>query len=685
MSRLLPGKSYFEVTDTVKTEGQNREKWYSLLMVLVPVLFFGAAEVVLRWAHYGGDLRLFRETLINGASYYTINPDVTRRYFRTIQVRAGMSSDVFAKEKGSHTCRIFCLGESSTLGYPYFYNGAFPSMVKDRLAALWPEKNFEVINLGVTAVNSYTVADFAEELIDYKPDAILVYCGHNEFYGALGVGSTESLGRNRGLIKAYMALEEWRTFRILRDGVNWIKGLLSSSLNQSRETTVMEGMVGSREIAFGSDAYRAAVANYQANVEEIAQCGARHNVPVVLGTLVSNLSGLEPFVSSFSAKTGEVQKKEFGESYGKAKQAFELGRYDEARSILESAVRIDSMPARFHFMLGRVEERSENMEAATRQYKLARDLDALRFRAPSEFNSILRGVALSTKAHIAEVEQLIEAKSEHKIIGNQFVLEHVHLTVDGYFLAAKAFVQALAESDFIAPRQQWRLENDKSDAEYRAEVGVTPLDSVMASIRLWVLMQSWPFTNTGVSVRQYRPQTTMEQIAKSCLERELTWEEAHVKMADVYSTEGKPEEAAEEYYALAKAIPYNVSPLLRMGRLLLSVGKSSEAQSAFDRSLKIGPTLYAYQGLGLALLQKDKFAEASGQLWKSLQYSNGVPVNDVLETQQYLAVALAGSGKLLEAQRIAESMVSSHPEYLPGKDLLRNIEQELQKSKRKLP
>ena len=654
-------------------------------MVLVPVLFFGAAEVVLRWVNYGGDLRLFRESLINGTPFYTINPDVTRRYFRTIQVRAAMSADVFAKEKGANTCRIFCLGESSTLGYPYFFNGAFPSMIKDRLAALWPDKNFEVINLGVTAVNSYTVADFAQELIAYKPDAILVYCGHNEFYGALGVGSTESLGRNRGLIKAYLTLEEWRTFRLLRDGVNGIKTMLNSSANQSREATVMEGMVGNREIAFGSDAYRAAMVNFQANVEEIAQLGAVHNIPVVFGTLVSNIGGLEPFVSTFSAKTDDAQKKACGESYGRAKQAFELGRYQEARSILESAISIDSMPARLHFILGRVEERQGNVEVAAKEYKLARDLDALRFRAPSEFNSILRAVALRSKAHIAEVEQLIEAKSDHGIIGNQFVLEHVHLNVDGYFLAAKAFVRALTDNDVLAPRQQWQWDKDKSDAQYRAEVGVTPLDSVMAAIRLWVLMQSWPFTNTGVSVQQYRPQTTMEQIAKACLVKQFTWEEAHVKMADFYSTQGKLEQASQEYYALAKATPYNVSPLLRMGRLLLSAGKWAEAQKAFERSLKIGPTLYAYQGLGFVLLQKDKFEEASGQFWKSLQYSNGVPVNDVLETQQYLAVALAGSGKLLEAQRIAESMVAGHPEYLPGKELLRNIEQSMQKTKRELP
>jgi tetratricopeptide (TPR) repeat protein len=669
----------------MSNEGQNREKWYRALMLLLPVLFFVMVEMALRWGNYGGDLRLFKETTVNGAPCYTINPDVTRRYFRTIQVRAGISSDVFAKEKGLSTVRIFCLGESSTLGYPYFYNGAFPAMLKDRLETLWPEKNFEVVNLGITAVNSYTVADFAGEIVAFKPDAIIVYCGHNEFYGALGVGSTESVGRIRWLIKAYLALEEWRTFRLLRDGVNAIREVFASSADRGREATVMEGMVRNQEIALGSDAYRAAVLNFQANMEEIGKIGASNNIPVVFGTLVSNLSGLEPFISSFGANTNEGQKKECGELYEKAKRAFEAGRYDEASRSLESAIRIDSLPARLHFLLARVKERSGGVQDALVEYKRARDLDALRFRAPSEFNSILRSVASNTHAHVAEIEHLMESRSEHGIIGNRYLLEHVHMNVDGYFLAAKAFVEALAESNVIAPQQQWNRTRDKSDAQYRSEVGVTPLDSVMASIRLWVLMQSWPFTNSGVSVRQYAPKTPTETLAKDCLMREISWEKAHVQMADLYTSEEKPELAAQEYYALAKATPYNVSPFLRLGRLLLSAGKEVEAQTAFERSLKIGPTLYAYQGLGLILLQKDKYEEASGLLWKSLQYTNGVPVNEVLETQRYLCVALAGCGKIAEAKRMAESMVTSHPEYLPGKELLQNIEKSQQKDARRLP
>ena len=193
-------------------------------------------------------------------------------------------------------------------------------------------------------------------------------------------------------------------------------------------------------------------------------------------------------------------------------------------------------------------------------------------------------------------------------------------------------------------------------------------------------MKSWPFTTTAVSVRQFDPKNRVDEVARQYLMKELTWEEAHVKMAEWYGTNGKLELAVREYYAISKAIPYNVSPVLRMGRLYLSAGKNAEAEGAFEKSLKIAPSLHAYQGLGFLALQKGNPAEATQMLERALVYSAGVQPNDVLETQQYLAVALAGSGRLPEAKKIAEAMVASHPEYREGRDLLRDIEGAMQRS-----
>jgi len=78
-----------------------------------------------------------------------------------------------------------------------------------------PGRNFEIINLSLTAVNSYTTLGFAREVVDYDPDAVLIYTGHNEYYGAPGVASTERVGDNPFLIHLTLRLREFRLFQLL--------------------------------------------------------------------------------------------------------------------------------------------------------------------------------------------------------------------------------------------------------------------------------------------------------------------------------------------------------------------------------------------------------------------------------------------------------------------------------------
>jgi len=72
----------------------------------------------------------------------------------------------------------------------------------------FPEMNIEIINLCLTAVNSYTISDFAKQVSKYEPDAVLIYAGHNEYYGALGIGSTSRLGSNVNIVRSLLQLRQ---------------------------------------------------------------------------------------------------------------------------------------------------------------------------------------------------------------------------------------------------------------------------------------------------------------------------------------------------------------------------------------------------------------------------------------------------------------------------------------------
>jgi len=83
-----------------------------------------------------------------------VKPEMSNRYF-TIQENATKENyELFPKVKKKGTIRLFVLGESSSAGFPYMHNGAFPRLFKYRLQFEYPTVNFEIINLSLTAVNS---------------------------------------------------------------------------------------------------------------------------------------------------------------------------------------------------------------------------------------------------------------------------------------------------------------------------------------------------------------------------------------------------------------------------------------------------------------------------------------------------------------------------------------------------
>ena len=80
----------------------------------------------------------------------------------------------------------------------------------------------------MSAINSYAIRDLMPELIKKQPDLVLIYLGHNEYYGALGVGSMESLGSSRFIVNTTLWLNKFKTVELLRNFIKTISGIFSS-------------------------------------------------------------------------------------------------------------------------------------------------------------------------------------------------------------------------------------------------------------------------------------------------------------------------------------------------------------------------------------------------------------------------------------------------------------------------
>lgn len=580
---------------------QKRERVFKAVLLALPLFFLLLLESLLRVFDYGGNLALFIPKE-EAPGLMRINENVGRRYFSAKEVLPETSNDVFPAVKAQNAYRIFFLGGSSTFGYPYAHNGSMSKMLGQRLQDYFPDRRLEIINLGMPAINSFSLLDYADEILAQQPDALVIYAGHNEFYGALGAGSTESLGASRGFINFYLKLQRLKIMLLLRDGVEKVKGLFAAAISAPPESnTLMEQMVSDDAIPFGSATYHRAHEFFRANLAELITKAQQKKVRVLLSELVSNVREQEPFVSLYAPATDRAV---YQKALASAAALEKAAQYQIALARYDSLLHIDAQPAIAHFRRGRVLEALNEYGAARDAYKRARDLDGLRFRASSDLNKTLHELAQTHNVPLVPMEQAFEHDSPHGLIGNNLMLEHLHPNLRGYFLMGRTLAASMQQHDFVA--DQWLPERARPDSVYWQERGVTLLDEEVAKIRIAVIKDSWPFVPKGKPrAYAYHPRNEFEKIAYASWQREITWEEAHVKLAEQHSNARQFAEAAREYEALIMETPYNVSPYVRAGLLYLAMNDSQRAFKRLWQSLQIEETFEANKYVGSILVDRN--------------------------------------------------------------------------------
>jgi hypothetical protein len=108
------------------------------------------------------------------------------------------------------------------VGFPYEKNLMASRILHKRLQDAYPDKRVEIVNTAITAINSITLNDYMNEIVKFKPDAILIYAGHNEFYGAMGIGSNETMSQNHTIRNIHFKLMNFRLYQVLRMAITKI-------------------------------------------------------------------------------------------------------------------------------------------------------------------------------------------------------------------------------------------------------------------------------------------------------------------------------------------------------------------------------------------------------------------------------------------------------------------------------
>jgi tetratricopeptide (TPR) repeat protein len=570
-----------DVRSFVKGIKTSAPKWFYLSLIIIPVLFLVLLEVSLRIFNYGKDIKVWVDI---SKEMEILNPEVASRYFFSTKSLPFSVEAFLYKEKKENSYRIFVVGASSAAGYPYLSSASFSKFIRKKLEILYPEKTIEVCNVSMSAINSYTIRDFMPEILKKNPDLVLIYLGHNEYYGALGVGSIESFGSSRLLVNTILWLNEFKTIELLRNIINFVSGLFSSD-NESQAGTLMAQMAQDKLIEYKSELYQDGIDQFEGNLRDILSMCKDADVPVIASTLASNLKDQKPFVSVKD------------ENYPPADKIF-----SEARIKLYS-----------------------NPDSAISLFIYAKELDALRFRAPEEINHTIIRLCREFNFPVIKSDSLLNEKSKDKIIGNELMTDHLHPNVRGYQLIGNLFYNAMKMNGFLPSNEIPDIDEKTTDSLVYEYYNFTSLDSTLADFRIKILKNDWPYIEPKTKLPRNKLislNNLTDSIALAVQDGRISREEARVRLASSYLNHKDYESYATEMAALIEEFPFLYKYYNTTSKELIKAGKYSKAYYFLKRGFHRKPDAFNSKWLGIIDLSQGFIDDAIKYLETSLKFDS---------------------------------------------------------------
>lgn len=611
------------------TDAPRPRAWLYAATLAAPVVLLLAIELVLRLAWKAPDKPLFVTAPVERPGYLMANRDISRRWFFAEQSPPAPIDDPFAAVKPARALRIFVLGESTTAGFPYPHNGTFSRMLRDALRDVLPSDSIEVVNLGIPATNSFAMVDMANEIIAQHPDAVLIYAGHNEYYGALGAASTEgTFTASSGLTRAYLSLQRVRLVYAMRSFVTWLRARRATPGAQ-QAPSFMETLANDQQIDLNGVVYKRGTRQFEENLDRLLGKFASAHVPAFIGSVASNVRDQAPLASPANGKPGGADS-----VFAQAQAA--LARRDTA--------------------------------GAKTLFVQARDLDVVRFRAPSEFNEIIRRAAKASGATYVPVAERFDSAAADGIPGHDLFLEHVHPNEHGIAVLASAFFDALRGASFLGHAAQ--LANLRSWDAYVAGMDLTPFDQRDVYHTLQTLGRRWPFVPASQATdyrATYHP-TGVVDSAAFLVSRGAAWAPVKVGVARWYQQSGQPDSAIAELRGLARDGPLFAEPWELLAQAAAAAGSDALADSAYRHALVVRPSARSAMGLAqLAMKRKDP-AAAIPFLQSAVQLE---PMR--ADALYQLSLALALTKRFDDARLVARRLVQVAPAYPGLGDWLRTL------------
>jgi tetratricopeptide (TPR) repeat protein len=649
----------------------RRAVYLALAMVVVPLALFAMLEIGLRVFGAGYPTSFFLKTKTGQGTVLVENQKFGWRFFPRALAREPRPMAIPAK-KPAGTLRVFVFGESAAYGDP---DPAFglPRVLEVLLRERFPGERFEVVNVAMTAINSHVILPIARECAQREGDFWVIYMGNNEVVGPFGPGTVFSKqSPPLQVVRATIALQKLKLAQVMDAAVQRI------GARKVPQTFTGMDMFSENRVASDDPRMTRVYENFERNLRDIVAEGLQAKVPIVLCTVGVNLRDCAPFASAHRSNLSSAEKTDWEELFASGVSAQQKLKFANAAESFRAAMKIDDHYAEALFRLGQCELTLGNTNESAKLFRRARDEDALRFRADSRENDIVRKLqqAVGNRGvHLVDVEKLLG-----ELPGSEYFYEHVHFNFAGNYLLARAVAEKVAQQVTSAKNGKWL-----SEKECAERLALTDFSRAKIAELLRKRTTRPPFTfqfdheqrdaESIAEVRKLRAglTSTAMQEARGAFERAIkAWPEdwtLHENFAGLLAALNDFDMAATHSREVVTRLDHHPEKWSQLGLYLQRAGKTREASEAFQHALKLNPrSPEAQYGEALIAFDERQFEAALNLLNRALKGRPLFPEARVAKGESF-----AQLGRTAEAIAEFEKVLELDPENMKARAALNKL------------
>jgi lysophospholipase L1-like esterase len=410
-----------------------KKTFFAITFVGLVLMVVILTEVFMRIAGYGIDTRVFIKPKYK-PDIYVGNANFEHKYYsysiENIKFPDMVINNVFPVVKSKGTLRGFVLGGSSAQGFPYESNHSFSKILELALTASKKYQKVEILNLGRSAMSSYYEKDTAMKLLSYRPDFLVLYSGHNEYYGRISA----STGGNYFSKNLYLYLKELKIFQMLFN--------LTAQPPNKNDTLMAEQFNHHQFIK--NDGFDKQVAeDFIKNVDSIVKAYALKNIPVIVIEPVSNLMDMPPFAGEKDEQYRDFIK-QYQEIITKADRVKLQEFYERRLSHQEY-----DLNANIRYLDATARSVLDGKPSLT-GYTIAKDLDTIPFRARSSLGKALRTYCRNKSGiyknlHFIPLPDVLQKQYGETVLSNRIFIDQLHFNMYGQVVMSKVISAKIAE------------------------------------------------------------------------------------------------------------------------------------------------------------------------------------------------------------------------------------------------